>query len=288
MTIRKIVAPLTGGERDRVVLASAFAAARPCGGHVVALFVRPDPAEAMPFFGEGVSAVVVEEIVNVAKEAADKAAAIAIASLHAVAKAESVTVLESPRRTDEASASFRDVQGNFTDCVTDAARLSDLVVFGPLSEGDKPGLTEAFENTLIETGRPVLLTAMVAPQDFAGTISLAWDGSLACSHAISAALPYLSGAAQVEVLCVRRGTSDENSLAELREYLDLHGLACTEHTIEAGTKPVGQALLESAVASGAGLLVLGGYGHSRLRELFARGITRHVVSHATIPLFLVH
>ena len=72
MTIGKILAPLTGGTRDATVLASAFAAAKPFNAHVIALFVRPDPAQAMPFFGEGMSGPMVEEIVDVAKDAADK------------------------------------------------------------------------------------------------------------------------------------------------------------------------------------------------------------------------
>jgi nucleotide-binding universal stress UspA family protein len=288
MTIRKIVAPLTGGERDGVVLASAFAAAEPFQAHVVALFVRPDPAEAMPFFGEGVSAVVVQEIVDVARDAADKAAVAARTSLAAIADAQGVVLLESPQRAQGASASFRDVQGNFADCVTQEARLSDLVVFGPLSEGDKPGLTEAFESTLINTGRPVLLSAIAPPTSFTQTIALAWDGSLSCAHAVSAALPYLSRAAKIELLSVQRGASDTGALTDIHEYLALHGLTFADRLVEAGTRPIGEALLETAASAGAGLIVLGGYGHSRLRQFFGGGVTRHVVSHATIPLFLVH
>ena len=77
MSYVKILAPLTGGSRDAIVLASAFAAAKPFNAHVVALFVRPDPAEAMPFYGEGVSGAMAQEIVDAAKEAADKAEQIA-------------------------------------------------------------------------------------------------------------------------------------------------------------------------------------------------------------------
>jgi hypothetical protein len=71
MAFVKILAPLTGGTRDAVVLASAFAAAKPFRAHVAALFVRPDATEAVPFFGDGVSATVVQEIADAAKVAAD-------------------------------------------------------------------------------------------------------------------------------------------------------------------------------------------------------------------------
>ncbi|MGD0192922.1 MAG: universal stress protein [Rhizomicrobium sp.] len=288
MTIAKIIAPLTGAERDRIVLASAFAAAKPFEAHVVALFVRPDPAEAMPFFGEGVSSVIVQEIVNVAREAADKAAELARAALKSSADDSGVTVLESAQPAKGVSASFRDVQGNFSDCIVKAARLSDLVVFGPLSDEDKPGLTEAFEETLIGTGRPILLSAQPPAQGFAERIAVAWDGSASSAHAVTAALPYLAKAAHVDLLSVRSGSVEKTPLTNVCEYLALHRVACTDRAIEAGTKPIGETLLENAVACGAGLFVMGGYGHSRLRQFFAGGVTRHVVSHAKLPLFLVH
>lgn len=288
MTIGKILAPLTGGARDAIVLASAFAAAKPFNAHVVALFVRPDPAEAMPFFGEGVSGVIVQEIVDVARDAADKAAEQAKKALRLAADAGNILVLDAPAHKDAPSVSFRDVQGNFADRVTMAGRLADLVVFGPLNVGDKPGLTEAFEATLLETGRPVLLTAQVPPRDFARNVAVAWDGSLASAHALSAALPYLAKADAIEILVVRHGGSDEIPSAEIVEYLALQGLSGTCRALDAGSRAIGEVLLEAASSAGAGLLVLGGCGHSRLRQLFSGGVTRHVVSHANLPLFLVH
>ena len=81
MAYVKILAPLTGGACDATILASAFAAAAPFKSHVVALFVRPDPSEAMPFLGEGVSGAMAQEIVDTAKEASDKASAEAHAAI---------------------------------------------------------------------------------------------------------------------------------------------------------------------------------------------------------------
>ncbi|MBU6443904.1 MAG: universal stress protein [Alphaproteobacteria bacterium] len=286
MSYAKILAPLTGGARDAIVLASAFAAAKPFHAHVVALFVRPDPSEAMPFFGEGVSGVVVQEIIDAAKAAADKAAEVARATLAKAATEAGVELVGHPALRDVATVSYREMQGNFADRVTQASRLSDLVLFGPLAAGDKPGLSEAFEATLLETGRPVLLTAQVPPKNFARRVALGWDGSLTCARAVSAAMPLLEKAEAVEVLCVCNG--DMEGLDDLKEFLSLHGISCSARKIEAGARPVGEVLLETALQGGAGLLVLGGYGHTRLRQLFFGGVTRHVVSHAELPLLLVH
>ena len=288
MSIVKILAPLTGGARDVAVLTTAFAAAKPFNAHVAALFVRPDATEAVPFYGESVSAAVMQEIADVSKKASDVAIAQARATLATVAKENGAELLESPERRTGPAASFREVLGNFADQVTLAARLSDLVVFGALLENDRPGLTEAFEATLLETGRPVLLSPRAAPVTFCRKIALAWNDSVTSAHAVSAVLPFLKCAESVEILTVTRSKDGPIDSSDLMIYLKLHGIAAAERIIDAGTRVVGDVLLEEAVKSGAGMLAAGGYGHSRLREMFFNGVTRHVVSHAALPLFLVH
>jgi len=288
MSFVKILAPLTGGARDAIVLASAFAAAKPFHAHVDALFVRPDATEAVPFFGDGVSATVVQEIAEAAKVAADGAIKLARATIDTSALSAGARIVNRPVRGETVTVSFREVLGNFADQVTLASRLSDLVVFGPLKEGDRPGLTEAFEATLLETGRPVLLSANPAPSSFCKKIALAWNESVASAHAVTAALPFLKCAENVEILCVSRSKDEPIDSAELKAYLAMHGVSASERIADAGSRIVGDVLLDEALKGGAGLLVAGGYGHSRLREMFFSGVTRHVVSHAGMPLFLVH
>ncbi|HUB85074.1 MAG TPA: universal stress protein [Rhizomicrobium sp.] len=287
MAYVKILAPLTGAARDATVLAAAFAAAKPFNAHIVALFVRPDPVEAMPFFGEGVSGVMAQEIVDAAKEAADKASQDARGAIAVVAGQVGAVLTDKPEKRDTVSISLREVDGNFATRVAEASRLSDLVVFGPL-KSDRPGLAEAFEAALLDTGRPVVLTGQTPPANFARRIAIGWDGSGACARAMLAAMPYLARAEAIDLLTIRKPNSECESCDEAREYLSLHGLTCEEKMIDAGTRSVGEVLLEAASQSGAGLLVLGGYGHSRLLQMFSTSVTQHVVAHAQLPLFLVH
>jgi nucleotide-binding universal stress UspA family protein len=98
----------------------------------------------------------------------------------------------------------------------------------------------------------------------------------------------LKCAESVEILSVSRNQDEPIDSSELKTYLQLQGVTASERKVDAGTRVVGDVLLEEAIKSGAGLLVAGGYGHSRLREMFFSGVTRHVVSHAGMPLFLVH
>src|SRR5882672_5191266 len=112
MSFAKILAPLTGGPRDAAVLASAFAAAKPFNAHVAALFVRPDATEAVPFYGESVSAAIMQEIADASKKASDSAIVVARAALAAAAKDANAELLGAPEPRAAPTASFREVIGN--------------------------------------------------------------------------------------------------------------------------------------------------------------------------------
>jgi nucleotide-binding universal stress UspA family protein len=271
MSYRKILAPLTGTARDAAVMATAIAVAGPYSGRIEALFVRPNPAEAMPVYGEAVSGAIAQELVDSARETATKAAGAARATFDRFVK------------DAAAEAEFREVEGGFASGVAQAARLCDLIVFGPLKESGKPRLVEAFEATLMNSGRPVLLRADTSLDDFTRKIAVAWDGSAASVHAMLSAMPFLRRAQSVEVLVVQPQADEE--CAAVKAYLALHGVACVARAIDPGARAVGEALLDAA--KDCGLLVMGGYGHGRIR-LFGGGVTKHVVNNATMPLLLMH
>lgn len=287
MAIAKILASVTGGNRDEAVLRYAIAAARPFNAHVVAIFVRPDLAEAIAFFSDGVSGAVVDEVISASRDVSEEAANRAVQTLSAVCSSEGVDSVSGPARCDRVTLSFHQAQGNLSDQLTEAARLSDLVVFGPIQDGDKIGLADAFVQTLTETDRPALLATAEFHQDFAKRIAIGWDGKTAASQAVSAALPFLTRAQSVELLSVRRGSASPQPTELLRDYLMLHGVSCSERVIDRGARGTGEALLEAAMDA-ADLLVVGGYGHSRLRESLIGGVTRHVIAHAKMPVFMVH
>ena len=288
MPIAKILVPVTGGARDVAVLANAIEAARPFNAHVMAFFVRPDLAEALAFFTDGVSGVVVEEVVKATKDAGDEAAKRVEATLDAICASSGMARVKHPARAGAVTLSLREVQGNFGDSLTAAARLSDLVVFGPIRENDQAGLAEAFVQVLVETDRPVLRATDVAPKGFARRIAIGWDGKTAAAQAVSAAMPYFAKADSLEILSIQRPPLKPEATEGLREYLSLHGIASTERLIDPGTKRIGEALLAAATEGNSDLLVVGGYGRGRLRESLIGGVTRHVIAHAGLSVFMVH
>ena len=289
MSIAKVLVPVTGGGRDTSLLLYAIEAARPFDAHVMALFVRPDLAEALAFFSDGASGVVVDEIVKATRDAGDEAGKRVEAAIAAVCEGAGVVRVGAPeRRTGTVTLSLREVQGNFGDQLSLEARLSDLVVFGPIRESDQAGLAEAFVQVLVDTDRPVLRATDDVPRRFADRIAVGWDGKKAASQAVTAAMPFLKRAGHVEIFSIQRPPLTEHATEGLREYLALHGVTATERLIDAGNKRIGEALLQAAKQDNSDLLVLGGYGRGRLRESLIGGVTRHVIAHADVAVFMVH
>jgi nucleotide-binding universal stress UspA family protein len=161
-------------------------------------------------------------------------------------------------------------------------------VFGPIRENDQAGLAEAFVQVLVETDRPVLRATDEAPKSFARRIAIGWDGKTAAAQAVTAAIPYLAKADTVEILSVQRPPMRAEATEGLKEYLALQGVKCTERLIDPGHRRIGEVLLEAAGEGHADLLVVGGYGHGRLRESLIGGVTRHVIAHAGLSVFMVH
>ena len=143
---------------------------------------------------------------------------------------------------------------------------------------------------LFGSGRP----AFVLPSGFAGPARLTkamvcWDGGAPAAKAVAEALPLLARAEKVEVVCVKDAAQSPGrpSGAELLRHFERHGVAAASCEM-AARDDEGAALLSHAAESGADFLVMGGYGHWRLRELIFGGTTQSVLAQSTLPLFMAH
>jgi nucleotide-binding universal stress UspA family protein len=286
MSYRKILVPLTGGERDSHVLNAAFEVAKAFGSHVAGVYVRPDPSEVLPYLGEGISANVIQEIMDASRKASERAAVAARAGLDRFAKSAGAS-------TDQAaqpgiSASFKVREGLSDEVLAEEARLSDLVVFDTPADAKDTTLRVAMESTLVNGRKPLLLVPHRAATIVGAKVAIGWDGGAAAAHAIAAAIPMLARAEAIEILNVTSGPIDTVQMDRLRDYLRLHGLAAVEHGINPGSQGTASALIDAAQRADAGLLVIGGYGHSRLRELVLGGVTRHVFANVTMPILMAH
>lgn len=168
------------------------------------------------------------------------------------------------------------------------ARYRDIAVL-PWSKS-QAATADLGQAVVFGAGRPVILVpAGAEPPEF-DHIAIAWDASQAAARALGDALPLLARGARVKVLTLADdkplGTAD---IAErLAEALLARGLDASVVPAERNGRPIAAALQESAVAAGARLLVMGGFGHSRLREFILGGATAGVMADLRLPVLMAH
>lgn len=171
------------------------------------------------------------------------------------------------------------------------ARLFDLTVVAQ-PDPDRPGPEEVIaETVLLDSGRAVLLVPYVQKAGYGGGRAVvAWDGSRAAARALAEGLPLLHRSEVVEVLRVLRGSEEDESGDDVVRHLARHGLSARTRTLHlgSGVTSVAQAILNEVSDQGADLVVMGGYGHSRLRELVLGGVTREILSAMTVPVLMAH
>jgi len=174
------------------------------------------------------------------------------------------------------------------------ARYADVAVMTRPSEGAGADLREEIiEGVLFHSGRP----AMIAPPGWKGEsvgkrVVVAWDASREATRALSEADDILEFAEAVTVLTVDAkpkmfGHGDQPG-ANIAAHLSRRGLPSEVRNVDSMGRSAALAILEEAVALNADLIVMGGYAHSRLRELVFGGATRELLRSATVPLLMAH
>lgn len=292
MSYRKILVPVIGAVNDKAAVSAAFALARQFGAHVEALFVRLDPVRAVPYgyVGTDISGYSAQYAIEAAIRASDEAQKVVSATFKSAVEKFGIELKDKPGARTDATAHLRIVQGDFADEIERRSRLCDLIVFGLASAKDgQETLREGFEAALLSGARPVLFVPQEPAESPGQRIAVAYDGSATAAHAVTAALPFLSRAKSVHSYEVTPATGVSEPLNDLREYLALRGIEAVEHLVDAGPKSTAEALTLAVQAQRCDLLVLGGYGHSRIREFVLGGVTRHILRHgAPFAVLMAH
>ena len=174
----------------------------------------------------------------------------------------------------------------FGDTAAELARYHDLVLVFCHDETARM----LAEGVVFGSGRPVLLLPQGKRLDAVPHVAVAWDGSSVAARALADALPFLSMTSGITVLTV----TDEKPLAgadigeRLAHRLRLKGLPAVSVGVAASGQPVSTALQSEAMRLGADLLVMGGYGHSRLRDFVLGGATSGVLDDLRMPVLMAH
>jgi nucleotide-binding universal stress UspA family protein len=171
------------------------------------------------------------------------------------------------------------------------ARRFDLAIVGQAQPEMSTMEQIIGETTLFESGRPIIMVPYIQKAPFkTGNVMICWDGSRTAARAVADAIPILGKSSRIEIVSVtnERGKEDEIEGADIGQHLARHGLKVDVHRISRGNIDVADALLSHAADSAADLMVMGGYGHSRLREFVLGGVTRSIFQSMTLPVLLSH
>jgi nucleotide-binding universal stress UspA family protein len=147
------------------------------------------------------------------------------------------------------------------------------------------------ESALFDSGRPVIVVPYIQKQGLKlDRVLVGWDGGRNAARAIADALPFLNRAKLIDIVIVTTGRSksDEVPGADIGHHLARHGVKVEIQKIVAPDVDVPNAILSYAADTSADFLVMGGYGHSRLREFVLGGATRGILTSMTIPVLMSH
>lgn len=195
-------------------------------------------------------------------------------------------------RLDGLHGEWRTVEGITDEVVALHARYADFAVLGQPDPTGWRG-AEVSPTALMGSGRPILVVPYAGEFPTVGRrVLVGWNASPEAARAVAEAMPLLQAADKVTVLSInpRGGIGGDGAVpaADIALHMARHGIqAEAAHTV-ASDIPEGEALLSYAVDIGADLLVCGMYGHSRFREFAFGGVTRGLLAHMTLPVFMSH
>lgn len=173
------------------------------------------------------------------------------------------------------------------------ARYADMVLFGPADNYDYPPMRrETIESILFASGRPVLVLPSGHEPAAIDHVAIGWNATRESTHALRDAAGFAQPGARVDIVILdgkpsATGHGSEPG-ADIAHHLARHGFSATVVAIEGGESSDAEALVNSARGQGAGMLALGAYGRSRLREMILGGVTRDLLAGAPIPLLFSH
>ena len=282
--LKHILVPATGAATDTSVFATALLAARPSGAHLEFLHVRVDVNEtvvAMTAGGVGGGAAlqgVVDRMEEEAKAQEQKAwqGFAEFCNAAGIANGTGVT------------ADLVVETGNEAQWLAEYGRFADLVVVGRVRDGEAVAL-DVLEASLMDTGRPLLIAPAAAPEKLLGTVVIAWKDTPEAARAVSAAMPFIDQAEKIVILTVGEDEKTGQDASErLQRSLRWHNPKTSVKFLERGGRAPVDVLQDAAKALGATLLVMGGYSHSRLREVVFGGFTQRMLAGCDLPVLMAH
>ncbi len=266
----RIMAPLSGGDGDRRVMAAAATLARAFEAELLCVHAPADIADLAPWMGDGFMGGVQGAALDTVRQAAEEGERASRAAMEA---------------EGYAKCSFVSLRSPVWAALAMAGRLSDVVVFDDMAARGRGALYRSFQQIVADEQRPTLVAKGVFK--VGGVAAVAWDGGKEASRAMRTALPLLRKASSVVVITAPAATQRKIVPEKLQTFLAARDVPC-EIRVLGDTGDAAPALLSAAREANADVLVAGAFGHTRLREFIFGGATRAFLGAEGPSLFISH
>jgi nucleotide-binding universal stress UspA family protein len=282
-----ILASLTGLSTDHAVMETAVAAAKIDGGHIQGLHARIDVIE---------TAALVEVTVpqrhdelgrivqKISQEEADRSRH-AKAAFDETCRRHQVPQEQKYREASRLSASWKETKSFFNETL-DEARYHDLTVLGT----DQELSADRIKSVLMQSGRPLIIAPPKPAAALGRHIAIAWKASAEAARAVAAASPLLARAERVSILSVSEDPAyderDRVSADRLAAEFCWRGIKAEVQLEYSPSVSTTKAIQNMAYGRDADLVIMGVYGHSRLREYVLGGVTEDMLEGCAIPVFM--
>lgn len=279
MSYKTILAYLPSVDRVPAVMEVALSVARKQDAHLIGLHVIPQ----VPLYG-AVVAQVPQEVIDQQQDAFRE-------------DAERIKgAFEEATRSTDVKTEWRCELARYGDLAEDIIEnglCADLIVAGQESTDWFEGRGDMPARMVFGTGRPVLLVPAAGSfADFGERVMVAWNQSRESARAAFDAIPLLTHAKTVRVLAINPSHDESDNMLspsdDLALALSRHGVETEAASTVTTELSVGDELLSRLADHGCDLLVMGCYGHSRLRETIFGGATHHILRHMTVPVLMSH
>ena len=289
--MQTILVPVRGSDGEERVLAAALAAARPLNAHLDFYHVEMsvgEAAENTPYVGFAMGAGLGHALDELRVDEQERATA-ARGRIEGFCRRHGVPLLEKPQAGAGPSASFSEQVGESMPLIMARARHSDLVVLGRVKRGDRWPAT-LLERLLLESGRPILVAPSRAVRTLTGTIVVLWKECREAAHALGAAMPLIRRAERVLLVSVAENDHEDalEAVNGLAAQLRWQSIRAEPRCPAARGRAVTDVLAAAVKECEPDLVVMGGYGHSRIREIIFGGCTDAFLRGGGPALLLVH
>jgi nucleotide-binding universal stress UspA family protein len=290
--MKTILVYLEGTEADESVLAAGSAVGRHFGAHLACLRIQPDALAMIRYFGDFATApaAAIGEAVHAMQQDTHHRTARVETEFLSFCKTHDIARVDDPRDVHHMTAALARRDGDELAILTYESRFRDVTVLAGGPRGKLPLSVEDLGSLLIDGGRPLLLVPPGSSCTNFRKIGIAWKTKPESARAITAAMPLLEKAQTVLVFGASENGEDPiPAMAAVVEQLRWHGINAETRALPHGTaKTVADTLLSAATDAERDLLVMGGYGHSRVREVIFGGVTEHVLRGAPLPVLMAH